>query len=297
MLINTANLSSLFESYNAAFKGAFTQTENTWGQVATLVPSSTETNLYAWLGQFPKMREWLGDRHVKDMSTHDYSITNKAFESTVGVPKPKIEDDTYGVFTPLFAEMGFAAAVHPDETVYAKLATGASELCYDGQFFFDTDHPLIASGVETTASNYDATGGGALWMLMDTRRPLKPMIFQRRQDYNFQSFVSASDEHVFMKNEYMYGVDARVEAGFGLWQLAYASLNTLNSTNFDAAVTAMTARKSDEDRPLGIRPNLLVCGPSSRAAARDLITVDRLASGAANPNFGEVEILVSPYLT
>jgi phage major head subunit gpT-like protein len=170
-------------------------------------------------------------------------------------------------------------------------------LCYDGQFFFDTDHPVIADGVATTKDNYDATGAGNLWVLMDTRRPLKPLIFQKRKDYNFQSFNKPTDEHVFMKNEYLYGVDARANAGFGLWQLAYGSLNTLNSTNFDAYVTKMMQLRSDEDKPLGIRPNLLVCGPSNRAAARALIETQFLAGGANNPNFQEVEVLVTPFLT
>lgn len=293
MIINTQNLSALFTSYRAAFQDGFNRATPEWDQIATLVPSSTTSNLYAFLGQFPKMREWVGDRIIKNLAAHDYTVTNKEFESTIGVPKPQIEDDTFGVFTPLFAEMGYAAATHPDEVVYDLLKLGASELAYDGQFYFDTDHPENGG----TVSNYDATGGGNLWMLLDTRRPLKPMIFQKRQEYNFQSFRSMSDEHVFRFNEYMYGVDARVNAGFGLWQLAYGSLNTLDATNFDAYVQAMMERKSDEGRPLGVRPNLLVCGPSRRAAARSLIETQFLSDGSSNPNFKAVEVLVTPYLT
>jgi len=296
MIINTSSLGALFTSYSALFKGAFDNAKSFWQQIATLVPSSTESNLYAFLGQFPKLREWIGDRHIKDLASHDYTVVNKDFESTVAVPRNKIEDDTYGVFGPLMSEMGFAAATHPDEIIFSLLSSGASELCYDGQYYFDTDHPIIADGAASTASNYDATGGGDLWVLMDTRRPLKPMLFQRRQDYNFQTFRSGSDEHVFMRKEYLYGVDARVNAGFGLWQVAYGSLNTLNSTNFDAYVTAMMQLKSDEGSPLGIRPNLLVCGPGNRAAARSLIETQFLASGASNPNYQEVEVLVTPYL-
>jgi phage major head subunit gpT-like protein len=297
MLINTANLTTLFQSYNAAFKGAFTSVAPHWNKIAMEVPSTTESNLYAFLGQFPKMREWLGDRHIKNMAMHSYTLTNKDFESTVAVERNKIEDDTYGSMAPLMAEMGYAAAVHPDEETFTLLAAGATNLCYDGQNFFDTDHPVIQSGVAATVANYDATGGGNLWCLMDTRRPLKPMILQKRRPYNFQTFTSPSEEYVFMKKEFLYGVDARLVPGFGIWQTAYGSLNTLNATNFDAAVTAMNSFRSDEDRPLGIDPTLLVCGPSNRTAARDLIETERLANGATNPNYKAVEVLVSPYLT
>jgi phage major head subunit gpT-like protein len=297
MILNAASLATLFTAYSAAFKDAFNRATPDWEKIATLIPSSSEQNLYAFLGQFPKMREWLGDRQYKNMAAHSYSIVNKQFESTVAVPRNKIMDDQYGVFTPMMQEMGYAAKMHPDEVVFGMAAAGASTLCYDGQFFFDTDHPVIEEGAATTKSNYDSTGGGALWMLLDTRRPLKPFIFQKREDYKFQAFNQPSDEHVFKRNEFLYGVDARVNAGFGLWQLAYGSLNDLDATNFDAYVTAMMQLKSDEDKPLGIRPNLLVCGPSRRAEARALLDTLLIGGGNTNPNYKEVEVLVTPYLT
>lgn len=297
MLVNTANLNALFTGYNASFKNAFKMAEPDWAKIATLSPSTTEINLYAFLGQFPALRQWLGSRIVKDMKANSYSLTNLDFEVTVGVPRNKIEDDTFGTFSTFFADMGYSAKLHPDELIFAKVLSGATDLCYDDQPFFNASHPVITDGVAATVSNYDVTGGGAMWVLLDTRRPLKPFIWQKRKDYNFQAFNKPGDEHVFMNKEFLYGVDARGAAGYGLWQMAYASLNTLNAANFDAAVTAMMSLKSDEGKPLGIRPNLLLCGTSNRAAARNLIDTQKLASGADNPNFKEVEVLVSPQMT
>lgn len=297
MIITPSNMSSLLLTYSAAFKNGFARAENFYSQVATEVPSASKSNLYAFLGQFPKMREWLGDRQYKNLQAHTYSVLNKPFESTVAVPKPDVEDDQYGVYSTLMEEMGYTAKLHPDELVFALLAAGASSLCYDGQFFFDTDHPVIAAGVATTKANYDATGAGNLWSLMDTRRPLKPLLFQKRQDYKFVQFTDQRDEHVFKKNEFLYGVDARCNAGFGLWQLAYGSLNTLDATNVQAYVTAMMGLKSDEDKPLNIKPNLCVVGPSNWAAARAIFEVPTLTGGAANPNYQLCKVLVTPHLT
>lgn len=297
MIINLENLQTLFETYNASFQGAFTSVEGFWQRLTLTVPSNTKQNIYAWLGQFPKMREWIGDRHIKNLEMNDYTVVNKTYESTVAVPRETIEDDQYGAMSSIFAEMGNTAGVHPDEVVFGLLALGASELCYDGQFYFDTDHPILVSGAASTATNYDSVGGGNLWMLMDTTRPLKPMIFQRRRDYRFQTYTQVSDQNVFMHNEFLYGIDARVNAGFGIWQTAYGSLNTVDATNFEAYRTAMRSRRSDEDRPLGISPNLLVCGPSNEVAARNLILTERLANGATNPNYQAVELHISPYLT
>jgi len=54
--------------------------------------------------------------------------------------------------------------------------------------------------------------------------------------------------------------------------------------------------KSDKGRPLGIKPSLLVVGPSNRAAARALIETERKADGGDNPNYKAVELLVVPWL-
>ncbi len=70
-----------------------------------------------------------------------YTITNKDFEVTVGVDRNDIEDDNLGVYGPLMQEMGVSAAQQPDDLTFGLLAQGATETCYDGQCFFDTDHP------------------------------------------------------------------------------------------------------------------------------------------------------------
>jgi hypothetical protein len=47
------------------------------------VPSSSASETLGWLGQFPKMREWLGDRVINSLAMHGWTITNRRFESTV----------------------------------------------------------------------------------------------------------------------------------------------------------------------------------------------------------------------
>lgn len=292
MIINQSNLNDLFTGFKAAFNTGFRGATPQWQNIATLVPSTTKQEHYAWLGQFPRLREWVGDRQFKNLASHDYSIKNKKFESTVAVPRDDLEDDSFGVYTPMMQEMGYAAATHPDELVYALLAAGFTTTGYDGQYFFDSDHPVAGASV----ANLAASGAGNPWFLLDTSRPLKPLIFQRRRDYALKTMNAADDEAVFMRDEYRYGVDARANVGFGFWQQAYASKDTLSGTNFDAAVAAMMAFKSDEDRPLGIKPNLLVVGPSNRSAARGVVAVPTLTGGAANPNYQAAELLVVPWL-
>lgn len=296
MEINSTNLRALFTAFNASFQGGFAGVAPQWNRIATMVPSKTETEDYAWLGEWPKLREWIGDRLVKSLSASSYSIKNKPFESTIGIKSTKLEDDAYGIYGPMFTEMGRAAAVHPDELVFQLLQAGFTTACYDGQYFFDSDHPVGTGASATTVSNIQA-GAGNPWFLLDTSRALKPLIYQKRKDYKFKAMTKDEDEAVFMREEYRYGVDGRGNVGFGFWQMGFASKAVLDATNFNAAVAAMMAFKSDEGRPLGVKPTLLLVGPSNRAAALEVVKAERDAAGATNINKDVVEVLDCPWLT
>lgn len=296
MIINTSSLQDLFVAFKAAFMGAFSEAPAHFMRIAMKTNSVTEEEVYAWLGQFPAMREWLGDRHVKSLQVHDFRIKNRKFESTVSVPRDKIADDRYGVFTPMFSEMGRLAKQHPDELIFGLLADGENALAYDGQNFFDTDHPSWdAAGKEVAVSNLQA---GALepWYLFDTSKAVKPLVWQEREAYEFQALNNPGDENVFMRDEYLYGVRARANAGFGLWQLAYKSKADLTDANYEAARAAMQALRGDGGRLLGLMPNLLVVPPALEAKARKLIVAATGDAGASNVWANSAELIVVPQL-
>jgi len=298
-IITPALIVALLTGYKAEYQRVFGETPTDWEKLATLMPSSSKGNTYGWLGQFPSLIEWVGSRTVKDMAAHGYSITNKKYESTVGVPRTDIEDDNVGVYKPLFGEMGRAAKSHPDALVFELLLAGLSTLCFDGQYFFDTDHPVYpnadGTGEATSVSNYQA-GALAPWFLLDCSRVLKPLIFQERTKPELTAMTDTKDESVFDTDTYRLGVRYRCNVGFGFWQLAYCSKADLTPENFNAAYAAMCAFKADGGRPLGVKPTLLVCGPSLRTKALEITKATRLASGADNINQGVVDALVTPWL-
>jgi len=299
MLINGANIAFLFQGFNASFNKGLQAAPSRYKDVAMVIPSATLETTYGWLGQFPRLREWLGDRVIKNLESHSYAVKNKLFETSVKVKRTDVEDDQYGIYGPLMEEMGRAAGDHPDELVFALLSQGFSTLCYDGQNFFDTDHPVGGEEGVTSVSNMQA-GSGSQWFLLDTSRAIKPLLFQERIPYSFQSLTAESDENVFKRDEYLYGVRARANAGFGLWQLAFGSKATLDATNYTSARSAMMAIKSDEGRPMGIVPNKLVVGPSLEQAGRVLVNNELVASGGvavSNEWAGSIELVVVPWLT
>ena len=296
MIINSGNLAILFKAFNAAFQRGFSGSSSLWDKVATRVPSTTGSEAYGWLGNIPGMREWIGDRHIHNLKQHDYTIKNKNFEVTVGVPRDSVEDDQYGIYSPMMEMLGQSAAEHPDTLVFALLAAGFVTPCFDGQYFFDTDHPVIrADGSEVSVSNMQ-DGTGNPWFLLDTRRPLKPLILQVRKSPEFVRKDDPRDDNVFNRNELVYGVDDRKNVGFGFWQMAFGSKAGLDSANFEAAYDAMSAFKGDHGKALGIRPSLLVVGSSNASAARKIVEAQLVNGGDSNINFKRVDLLEVPWL-
>lgn len=291
MIINQKNLNDLFQGFKAAFNTGFRDAPTHWQQLATKVTSKTSQERYAWLGQWPQLREWVGDRAVKDLESHDYTIVNKKYEATIGVSRDSLDDDQLGIYAPMFQEMGYAAATHIDKLVFDLLKDGSTAKGYDGVAFFSGSHDV--GGV---AQSNTGGGAGTAWYLLQNNRALKPIIYQERDAADLQRMDKADDALAFMRDEYLYGIRHRGNVGFGFWQMAYKSQQTLDAVGFEAARVAMMERKSAEGRPLGIRPNLLIVPPSLEKEAEDLLLADRNASGATNTMKGKVQILVSEWL-
>lgn len=82
----------------------------------------------------------------------------------------------------------------------------------------NTAKPLVAP---------ELAGNDTAWFLLDTSKPVKPLIFQARRAPQFIANDKPDDDSVFMKREFIYGVDSRDNAGYGLWQTAYGSTGTV----------------------------------------------------------------------
>ena len=295
MEVTTGNLQTLFTAFNAAFRAGFGQAPTDHELFTMMVGSMTSTEEYGWLGQWPGLKEWVGERLLRGISQYDYSIKNKTFESTIQVLKERIEDDNLGIFGPMFEEAGRAAGAHPAELIYGLLKAGRTTKCFDGQNFFDTDHPIGVDGDGGTQSNWGG-GSGTVWYLFDTSRSVKPLIHQTRVPYTLTRMDDPTDENVFMRREFHYGVDGRCNVGFGFWQLAYASGQDLIGEHYATARAAMHTFKADAERPLGIMPGVLLVPPSLEEKALELINADRDAMGATNVWRGTARVVMSPWL-
>lgn len=301
-IVTPALITALFTGYNANFEAGKSEAEPQFSKIASVIKSTTASNTYGWLGKFPSLAKWIGDRNIQSMKAHGYTIINEDYESTVGVDRNDIEDDNLGIYAPIFKEMGRAAAIHPDEECFPLLSAGFATACYDGQFFFDTDHPVNpeadGSGIDVSVANMvdDGVGyTGEPWFLLDTSKAIKPIIFQERKKPALIAMTKTDDEAVFMSKQFRYGVDCRDKAGYGFWQMAFANKRTLNADNLWDCIAKMRSFTADGGRKLAIKPTLLVVPASLEKTARRLLERE-LDANSSNELKGRVEILVADYL-
>ena len=142
MIVNPQNLRGIYIGFNTLFNKALTTVEPLYKQIATVTPSTTDSETYAWLGDIPGMREWIGDREVQNLTASGYIIKNRDFELTIGIDRNAIEDDKIGLYNPSVEMLAQSAAMHPDELVFTLLASGFSVKCYDGEAFFSDAHKV-----------------------------------------------------------------------------------------------------------------------------------------------------------
>lgn len=307
MQINPANLDAMFYGFDARFQGAFTAAQPWYTQLASEVPSNTRSTRYHWLDAFPRMREWIGERLVRNIATRVFTIENKSWEMTLELDKEDVEDDQFNTANQRAEMMGRQARKWPDDVLAALIKAGTTTLGPDGQYFYDTDHPknydnagagtysnslslaltaanfgtaraamrsfvgadgralgvtpnllvvppqLEDTGKAILQNDWIATSAGIAgmsanvavnnlykgtaqllvvpeldddptrWHLFDTSMPIKPFIFQMRKAPEFTSLVNPTDSNVFWQRKFVYGCDARGNAGFTMPFLALTS--------------------------------------------------------------------------
>lgn len=302
MLLTPESVRRLQTTVYTDFRSGYS-TADVWHHLlSTRVSSTGSQNDYAWMNDLPGMREWVGARVVHNLAASNYSLVNKHFESTIGVNADHIRDDNLGIYAPISQAHGEACAKHPDELLVNLLENGHALECFDGQNFFDTDHPVNpkdasfgvyqnywSSGKALSQANFEfamnamaafkgeqgkklrcrgsllvvpqaleMTGRRILkqklaiesnsadsaagvdnltfgmadllvipeltsdtaWYLLDTRKAIKPFVYQTREALRFVTKNRVDDDVVLEENMVKFYADQRDNAGFTLPFLA-----------------------------------------------------------------------------
>jgi len=289
-LFSSASLIAAQKSFSAVYRESFDKAEPAWPGFVMLAPSGTSEENYQWLGTTARIKEWIDKKTIDQLRGFDWLIKNKDWEGTISVKRKDFEDDKLGLYTPRIQELGVEARAHPDELLDSVRVAGISALCYDGQFFYDTDHvegdsgaqSNIITGAGITAANirtdyfnalakfrtfkddrgrprirrmgslalkatipanleavFDELNNPAAGSTVPKTRidytidpyltdvsdyyydyvgaPVRAFILQMRKEPMPVEMTDTQAELVFMQGEWLFGVEARYNVGYGLW--------------------------------------------------------------------------------
>lgn len=114
--------------------------------VSNYFGSDQSSETYPWLGMPPALREWIGGRQAKGFSQNGVTIENKHFEATLEIALKDLRRDKTGQIRARLAEFAQRGQSHFASLLSTLIVNGPSTVCYDGQYFFDTDHSEGSSG-------------------------------------------------------------------------------------------------------------------------------------------------------
>lgn len=117
--------------------------------ISMLFDSDQPSEEYKWLGQVPAMREWIGGRQAKGFIENGITIANRHFEATIEFLLRELRRDKTKQVNVRIDEFAQRPNSHWASLLSTLILNGESTACYDGQFFFDTDHAEGQSGSQS----------------------------------------------------------------------------------------------------------------------------------------------------
>lgn len=126
-------------------------------RIAMKIESDQASETVAWLGNAPALREFVDGRSPAELRENGFIITNKDYEGSIKVKPKDLRRDKTGQLRIRIGQLTKRATDHPAALLSTLILAGASTNCYDGQYFFDTDHSEGDSGTQSNSITYDVT--------------------------------------------------------------------------------------------------------------------------------------------
>lgn len=123
--------------------------------IANMFNSDQPSETYVFLGQTPAMREWVGKRQAKGLRVNSFTISNVHYEDTIEFAIKDMRRDKTGQIEARINEFADQGTIHWSKLCSDLILNAASSVCYDGQFYFDTNHSEGDSGVQSNSISVD----------------------------------------------------------------------------------------------------------------------------------------------
>jgi phage major head subunit gpT-like protein len=161
-MLNQSRITAATAGFRAVFLKAYDQATPSWAPIAFEVESTSATETYEFITGVPGMKELIGEVSIEDFGNAGFTITNKEWESTVGVKIADIERDKLGLYSPAFQEMADTARFHPQELLAQLLNNSFTALDYTGTSFFNTTKPYDKDDKSKGAPTFSNRSNAAL---------------------------------------------------------------------------------------------------------------------------------------
>lgn len=119
------------------------------------IRSDQDSETYAWLGMVPQMTVFKGEKRYTQLRTTKWAIENVPYQGGIAIPKNHVLYDKTDQVRMRVNDLADRAQAHWAGLMAPLLVAGESTACYDGEFFFDTDHSEGASGVQSNDISVD----------------------------------------------------------------------------------------------------------------------------------------------
>lgn len=147
--------------YSAAFQegvdSLLSGVDITWDTKAQKIPTpGTEVSVFGFLSELPEFTKFTGETTYTRPSVGSYSIKVADYRWATSIGFNDIKFDRFGLFTGKFRSGGAASKRFYERNIndlqkHGKDATYG--LAFDGQYFYDVDHPPGFDGSGTVFSN------------------------------------------------------------------------------------------------------------------------------------------------
>jgi phage major head subunit gpT-like protein len=149
----TMSTALLRATARAAFWQNFESFPDIMGGIAFRTTSDADQETYPWLAYAPGVREMTGSRTKRPVPALDWTIRNRKWENSVPIAYELRRFGKIGAVQALVGNLGQKARAYPNALISTLIDNGTATLCYDGQFFFDSDHTDPGASYSTNQSN------------------------------------------------------------------------------------------------------------------------------------------------
>jgi hypothetical protein len=124
--------------------------------IATVpLTSDQDSETYAWLGMVPKMTAKKGEKQFAQLRDVAWEVKNQEYQGGIAIPKKHILYDKTDQVQVRVDELADRTNAHWASLITSLILGGATGVCYDGSYYFDTTHAEGGSGQQSNKITVD----------------------------------------------------------------------------------------------------------------------------------------------